>query len=254
MLQIYLAILGLFALFSLKPNFVKTVGIKIIYNTIYVYSACQIKCTQAYNYLLPYFKNNEIMDQIKIEQFDFDTNKVTNILEKDLQHIVKNNLYIASANDNSNINKNNSSVKNKLIIDKNIICLAFDISNITFIALYLNCNGIRYNINLKTDEFNYYLVGNKIDRRFVQYYINAVLDLKFSYTDPEITTYELELIDHEVNIIYLSYNQSIMIDKDGYHIIENIDETIVENKVDVDVDVEVEVEDINKLILEEKVN
>ena len=98
MFRIYLAILGLIALFSLKPNFVKTVGIKIIYNTIYVYSACQIKCTQAYNYLLPYFKNNEVIDQIDIEQFDFNTNKLTNILENDLQNIAKNNLYIVYIN------------------------------------------------------------------------------------------------------------------------------------------------------------
>jgi hypothetical protein len=242
MFQIYLAILALFALSSLNSDFVKTTGIKIIYNTIYFYSACQIKCTQAYNYLLPYFKSDEVIDQIKIEGFNIETNKLTNILEKDLQNIVNdtllNTLYIVSENTSNNINSNNTSATNKLILDKNIICLAFDVSNITFIALYLNYNGMLYNINLKTDDLNYYLVGNKIDKHFVQYYINTVLGLKFSYAKSEMKTYQLELVDHNVNIINLNSEQSIVIDKNDYRIINNEDdeevkeETIKKEKTD----------------------
>jgi hypothetical protein len=245
MFEIYLAILGLFALSSLKPDFVKAVGIKIVYNTIYFYSACQIKCTQAYNYLIPYFKNNENINQIKIDLFDINTNKLINILEKDLQDIVKDNLYIATIDNINNVNKNKSSITNKLIIDKNSVCLAFDVSNITFIALYLNYNDMLYNINLKTDEFNYYLVGNIIDKYFVQYYINTVLNLNFSYKELEIKTYQLELVDHNVNIINLNFEQSIIIEKDGYRIVNNLQDVV---------EVEVEVEDKVEEVEEEKSN
>jgi hypothetical protein len=241
MFEIYLAILGLFALSSLKPDFVKAVGIKIVYNTIYFYSACQIKCTQAYNYLIPYFKNNENINQIKIDLFDINTNKLTNILEKDLQDIVKDNLYIANIDGINNVNKNKSSITNKLIIDKNSVCLAFDVSNITFIALYLNYNDMLYNINLKTDEFNYYLVGNIIDKYFVQYYINTVLNLNFSYKELEIKTYQLELVDHNVNIINLNFEQSIIIEKDGYRIVNNLQDV-----VEVEVEVEDKVEEVEE--------
>jgi len=219
MVQLYLAIFSLIEFLSFKSNFLKSIGIKLLYNNIYFYSACQIKCNKVYNYLLPYLKNHAITDQIIMEQFNSDTNKLTNIVENDLQKAVNNILYIASKVEN--INKNNSSIINKLIIDKKFLCFAFDVSNIRFISLYLNYNGGRFNINLKTDEINYYLVGNKIDKYFVQYYINTVLCLKFSYAEPEITTYELELIDHEVNMVYLSSEQSIIIDKDNYHIINN---------------------------------
>jgi len=235
MFQIYLAILTLFAFSLLKINFtqnkLKNIGIKSIYNMIYFYSACQIKCTQAYNYLLPYFKSDEIINQIKIEQFNTDTNKLTIILEDDLKTAGNNNVFVASA---SGINSN-SALTNKLIIDKNIEDLIFDISNITFIALYLNYNDMRYNINLKTDEFNYYLVGNVIDKHFVQYYINTILNLKFSYFEPEILTYQLELMDHEVKMISLDDKQSIIIEKDGYRIVNNVtdddddDDDVVEN-------------------------
>jgi hypothetical protein len=248
MFQLYLVILALITFLSLKPDFmqnkVKSIGIKLIYNIIYFYSACQIKFNQAYNYFLPYFKSDEVIDKVTMEQFNIDTNDLLTISKDildvtdtfDIQDKLDNKLFIVSKNiindlgnnvsgdsntSNTSNTSNNILITNKLIIDKNNICLSFDASNITFIALYLNYNGERYNINLKTDDFNYYLVGNKIDKRFIQYYINTVLSLKFSYAEPEIRTYELELMDHEVNIVYLSSEQSIIIDKDGYHIINN---------------------------------
>jgi len=196
--------------------YLKIIGIKILYNIIYIYSACQIKCNQGCNYLLPYFKGDDQNDSLKIEQFDISANKLTNILEKDLSNAVKNTLfnilYIAT-----NI-KNGTVIANKLIIDKKCVCLEFDMSNITFIALYLNYNDMRYNINLKTDEFNYYLVGNVIDKDFIQYYINTVLNLKFSYVESEILSYQLELIDNDVKMLCLNAEQSIIIEKDGYKI------------------------------------
>jgi hypothetical protein len=247
MFQLYLAILSLIAFLSLKPEFipnkVKGIGIKLIYNTIYFYSACQIKCNQAYNYLLPYFKNAEVIDQITIEQFNIDTGELLTITKNilDIADKFENKLFIISKIISNNLSgdsstSNNISITNKLIIDKNNICLSFDTSNITFIALYLNYNGVRFNINLKTDEFNYYLVGNKIDKHFIQYYINTVLCLKFSYVESEITTYVLELMDHQVNMVHLSYEQSIIIEKDGYRIIKEdvteVEDVTNDNKLD----------------------
>jgi hypothetical protein len=98
-----------------------------------------------------------------------------------------------------------------------------------------------YNINLKTDEFNYYLVGNIIDKYFVQYYINTVLNLNFSYKELEIKTYQLELVDHNVNIINLNFEQSIIIEKDGYRIVNNLQDV-----VEVEVEVEDKVEEVEE--------
>jgi hypothetical protein len=227
MLKIYLAILVLFAFY---PDFMrtkfKTLSIKVIYNSIYFYSACQIKFNQCYNYLLPYFKGERIIDELKIEEFDIDTNNLITISGYILDEInnSENKLFIVST----------TASPNKIIIDKNNICLDPEISNITFIALYLNYNGMRHNINLKTDDFNYYLVGNIINKNFVQYYINTVLNLNFSYTENELTTYQLELMDHEVNMIYLNHEQSIVIDKDGYYIINNGGEQEGEGEVFID--------------------
>ena len=223
MYEIYLALLVLLSSCPIDlQNRFKSVGIKLIYNIIYFYSACQIKCNQTYTYLLPYFKsetkdtNNELM----IEQYDMDTNKLVETESDD----VHNKLTIISKT-NIKTNTNTNIVKNKRVVYKIELALAkeveFDVSEITFIALYLNYNDARYNINLKSDNFNYYLVGNAIDKRFVQYYINTVLNVKFSYLDSKMSTYQLELMDHDVKMVSLNADQSIIIEKNGYHILSS---------------------------------
>jgi len=234
MFQIYLAIIAIVSLCIFNPKFafikdkLKMIGIKIIYNMIYYFSVCQIKCNQIYNYFLPYFKSvethnpNNPINPIKIEQFDFDTNKLTTLLEKELGLVnrLQNDLFIVS-------DTSRNSLINKKIVATiiNAHDCTFDQSEIAFIALYLNYNDERYNINLKTDEFNYYLVGNVIDKRFIQYYINVVLKIKFDYeNEKNRETYQLELMDHEVNMINLDANQSIIIEKNGYRVVNDGDE------------------------------
>ena len=93
----------------------------------------------------------------------------------------------------------------------------FELSDISFIALYLNYNNVRYHINLKTDKYNYYLVGNIINKLFLQYYINTVLN-HTNFVIDDTTSYSLELMDHEVNMIYLDIEDAIIIEKNSYHI------------------------------------
>ena len=114
MYEIYLALLVLLSSCPIDlQNKFKSVGIKLIYNIIYFYSACQIKCNQTYTYLLPYFKsetkdtNNELM----IEQYDMDTNKLVETESDDIH----NKLTIISKT-NININTNTNIVKNKRVV------------------------------------------------------------------------------------------------------------------------------------------
>jgi len=218
MYEIYLALLVLLSSCPINiQNKFKSIGIKLIYNIIYFYSACQIKCNQTYAYLLPYFKGktNDTSNELLIEQYDMDTNK---LVENETDDDIHNKLTIISKT-------NTNTVTNKRVIYEIELAavkeVEFDVSEITFIALYLNYNDVRYNINLKSDNFNYYLVGNAIDKKFIQYYINTVLNLNFSYLDSKISTYQLELMDHDVKIVYLTLDQSIIIEKNGYRILSS---------------------------------
>jgi hypothetical protein len=80
---------------------------------------------------------------------------------------------------------------------------------------------VRYHINLKTDTYNYYLVGNIINKLFLQYYINVILNINFVIDDEKL--YSLELMDHEVNMISLNACQSIVIEKNKYNIVNEND-------------------------------
>jgi len=82
---------------------------------------------------------------------------------------------------------------------------------------------------LKTNTYNFYLIGNIINKLFLQYYINVILN-NINFVIDDEKSYSLELMDHEVNIIYLDINQSIIIEKNGYHI--NNEKKMVEEKTD----------------------
>ena len=220
---------------------------KVGYNIIYFYSICQIKCNQLYNNFLPYlemFKNeNKLIDDIKnqtLELFDLSTNK--NKIFTDNEQQIFNQMVLSIRSPNNILIMSellNQKYIHKKIINKKTWNFDFDVSKITFIALYLNYNDARYNINLKTEAFNYYLVGNIIDKQFVQYYINNILKLPFNYEKEDMLSYQLELMDHEVNMISLNACQSIIIEKDSYQIlnetninIDNVDLVIVNDLVE----------------------
>jgi len=195
---------------NLIKNTLQNIGIKLAYNIIYFYGVCQIKCNQIYNYLLPFFKKDEAKTEVIL--FDISNNTVLkkeydeDFLKMDFLTPV-----VILISYSSNINK-------KILYHiEPEICNQLEPSDIAFIALYLNYNDVRYHINLKTDKYNYYLVGNVINKLFLQYYINVILN-NINFVIDDKKSYSLELMDHEVNMIYLDITQSIVIEKNGYHI------------------------------------
>lgn len=247
--------------FKLIKNFLQNIGIKLAYNIIYFYGVCQIKCNQIYNYIFPYLKTYNIFsfipDSLKspikdepkteVEVFNIITNKI--VFEKayeetfdKIKELNKNKEFLKIELDTPIIIliSEPSHINKKILydIDLEICSKQFEISDITFIALYLNYNNVRYHINLKTDKYNYYLVGNVINKLFLQYYINVILN-NINFVIDDETAYSLELMDHEVNMVYLDITQSIIIEKNGYHInnenkniikVENIEVKEILNK------------------------
>ena len=234
----------------LKQN-TKTFCLKTIYNLFYVYSVCEINCAKVYNYILPCIKSIQINTHFFLEKHNIiSQNEVISntesmntrievynhiglqVLQKDvskkfkdmiicdLEYVDDFSYYTMIVTD---LNKKN--IQNKKIINNlDNYEFKFETSDITFIALYLNYNDVRYNINLKTDEFNFYVVGNIINKSFIQYYIKNILhDNILINTDETPFLYKLELMDHEVNVLELNETQSIIIEKNGYRI--GIDKT-----------------------------
>ena len=253
-------------------NKVKTTCLKVTYKLLYGYSICQIKCIQIYNYLSPYirsfqnklqmFLNKDINSgkndskndnkmyatkiNTKIEIYDNSTLK--QLFEKELKQMSETDFtwmdqlcnYTMIVTDLSEDNDaNQKKIKAKKIIcdtDLDKIDFNFELSDITFVALYLNYNNERYNINLKINDYNFYVVGNVINKTFLQYYMKNILhnDISINSDTEELSSsYKLELMDHEVNLMSLTETQYIIIEKNGYnvgdtncHLSDNVSDTV----------------------------
>jgi hypothetical protein len=205
----------------------------IVYNLIYVFSFLQIKCIKGFKYLSDIVSRVSPMVSIEIRgdnkayiisQKYKNGNKMKNEAESDLVIIKENEL---------------SLVINPLTNQDP--CINIIESNVRFIAITMIYNGERYKLSLKTPEYNFYVIGNKIDKSFLQYYLVNILFIPFlNETESELKDesevlvedeseflvedeyktrkfeYILEVMDNDVNYIYLNETQYILLDLDNY--------------------------------------
>ena len=85
-------------------------------------------------------------------------------------------------------------------------------SNVRFLLIELRCNGQTTKLEFVKNDDNYYIVGNRIDRRFLQYLMTKY------YTACNLDTYTLFIIDHNASIIEINSTQTIQLEKDTYTI------------------------------------
>jgi hypothetical protein len=196
----------------------------IMYKLVYVFSFLQIKCIKVFKYLTDFLSHVNPMVSIEIRD-----NKAYIISQK-----YKNGNKLLN-NTNSNldafadlviIKENNLSlVINPLTTQES--CINIIESNVRFISVTLIYNDERYKLSLKTPEYNFYVIGNKIDKSFLQYYLVNILYIPFlseaeveSELKDEYKTrnfeYILEVMDNDVNYIYLNETQYILLDLDNY--------------------------------------
>jgi len=222
--------------------------INISYKIILIYSKAQIYFLYINNIYNNYIETNSFYQYIKNELFTSD-----NILKNEIiqiknngEIIVKylesnelnelnlfenfpNSIYIYS--DNWGIIKHNCA--NKIIYHNLNINLDYEISNIKFILFEIKINDKIFKIDLKNEKYNFYIVNNIIDKRFLIYFLKyyqlennnlndnllndyQICDLKDYFEN--IEKIPVKLIDQNVNIkeIEISDNQFIVIKKDNY--------------------------------------
>ena len=122
----------------------------------------------------------------------------------------------------------------------------YDLLDIRFLALYLKQDDKTHIIDLCNNTQNYYVVGNVINSVFLKYYLVNVLNIALDISKPFV--YTLELMDHNVKMVYLDETQSIVFQKDGYIVTDsNVPDTkeICDNVVN---DI---LEEIEKIVINE---
>ncbi len=120
------------------------------------------------------------------------------------------------------LNKSNDATSKKKIqyyvngqIQKDLNVTDVKESNVKFIALTFSYNGDKYPIHLKGDNYNFYTIGI-LDNKFFHYYLTNIL---YVNAPLDSFTYELEIIDNEVNIHIINETKSIVLNEDGYQIV-----------------------------------
>jgi len=153
--------------------------------------------------MVEYFKNGNSVDKTsnKIDDYDYDCM-----------------IY-------SWLDDTNNCVNKQVMYDLKEPVSFSEVSDMRFLLVELKIgeNNL-YKINLKTTEFNMYIVGNRFTKPFFIYYLKQILENNEEIKDDD--NFSVKIIDNDVNTVELNFtdkNESILLEKNGYKLL-NIDE------------------------------
>ena len=248
--------------------------VKVGYAVIYVYSFCQIALNKVIQFTSPYVKM--IRDQImpgKVSTNNTnttDTNTNTDSSKKTIVSFYNNGLLIKQTElaEFSSLLISDiqdcqpTEVLNLVTISdiskcdgvSNILTFIpkeckYDLLELRFIALYLKQDDKSHIIELCKDNRNYYIAGNSINSAFLQYYLKNVLNVQIDNSKPFV--YTLELMDHNVQMVYLDETQAIVFQKDGYSI-EEIKREETESEAVKSEAIESEIKEVEETVVSEE--
>jgi hypothetical protein len=188
------------------------------YNAIYAYSFCQVTLNKTIKFIEPYLQQGIKNIHLKI-LCNTNTTKTFTIVNANIYTNSDSNLVIIK----SPMPKNDMIILDK--VPESLDNITYETSSPNFLSLYLkmitNDKETNYNIELSSDTMNFYVVGNVFNTNFFKYYLQSVLNVDISkyISNDNLFVYTLELMDHNVSMVYLNETQSIVLKKDGYEIL-----------------------------------
>jgi len=217
-------------------------GVKVAYNAIYIYSGIQIWFTRIENGY-----NAEVAPLIKNflkEKFNYDIGKMQENNSGNSYYVefIANGVQLARHNfsfKNNNqgeilslinaaepkeydffVLKDNVSGKNNCIlyyeIPGNLFYKEYPQSQ-KFLRFDLDYNGETYEAQLTTDDYNFAIVGNCINREFIMYFLKNILDVQVpEELHVSNLVYNIHLIDANVNVINLDQTDELKFTTDEY--------------------------------------
>ena len=211
---------------TLKPYL--PVLTNVCYNLIYAYSFCQITLNNIIHFCIPYI-------QLATKSV---TKMISNANTENTTNTSTPNISLVTTDYNLVLVK--SLVNDMIILDKlpsDLNALQYEPSNIRFLALYMKMlnDDSKHIIELFNKDMNFYIVGNVINSEFLKYYLQNILQITVDKNTP--FTYTLELMDQNIEMVYLNETQSIVLKKDDYEVIKEtsieVKEVIKETQIEV---------------------
>lgn len=195
------------------PDYFKDLILKVSYNCIYYFSKLQIILIKVKKVFINLINSNEtllkLINDINKLKFYFHNEELK---ENNVDYCHGYNFYIYNYVNNNFVNRG-------IYFNDNIIP-SNEVSEIKFILIEFNIGDKSYKIDLKTDVFNYYLVGNKFTKDFFIYYVKKHINVNETMDDNQKCS--VKIIDHNVNTIEIQFtekNENIILEKNDYKIL-----------------------------------
>jgi hypothetical protein len=210
------------------PNKYQDMIVSISYNLIYLYSKAQILYANLIKVVNKKIEENPNLLKLR-NDFDLLMKPKTGIVT--MLEYVKNGNPVNIISDKSDedcdfiiytwLDDTNTCVNKKIIYDLKEPLSFSEVSDIKFLLVELKIGeNISHKINLKTDEFNFYMVGNRFTKQFFVYYLKEILKINEEIKDDD--KFSLKVIDNDVNTVELDFtdkNESILFEKNGYKLL-----------------------------------
>jgi hypothetical protein len=203
-------------------------SIYVSYNSIYYFSKLQIFFVNMKTSINKIIEDNPSL--LKIKQ------KIETLLSREeteqvsTRYVVKNSkLYYLSDTNGANpdfiilswLSDDKKCANKKIIYNKIDDMFTNDNSDVKFLMIEFKIGDNKtFKIDLKTEHYNYYIVGNKFTKDFFIFYINHYLQFNANIKDTEKCS--LRLIDNDVKKVELNFtdkNDSIVLGKNEYKVI-----------------------------------
>jgi hypothetical protein len=181
------------------PGFYKQLAVGIAYNFIRLYSKAEL-----------FYRNN-----IKSLPID-NTNEYITFIDNNTSVLVLEADEVLTLEEFPHCDflifqdaENNCSFSYELEEDS----LECEVTDYTFMLMEVVVGTDTYKLELKSDDYNYYVVGNVFNQIIVSYLLNKQCELD------DVKQYRVKLLDHNVESIEFDEQKSLILKKDTYAVV-----------------------------------
>ena len=210
------------------PDKYQELIVSVSYNLIYLYSKAQILYMNLITVVNKKIEENPNLLKLR-NDLDLLLKPKSGIVTM-LEYVRNSNLVDITSDKGDNecdftiyswLDSTKSCVNKKLLYDSKEPLSFSEVSDIKFFLVELKFGEKNsHKIELKTDEFNFYVVGNSFNKQFFIYYLKQILKISEEIKDDD--KFNLKILDHNVNTVELDFtdqNESILLEKTGYKLL-----------------------------------
>jgi hypothetical protein len=192
--------------------------IQLSLNLINLYSKCQIVFTKVFKYTNEFSETNpyvkKIIDEIyKVNIVKNEICQIKNTGEIIVKYYTddKEKYFDYYSNDLYIYSDNKDKCVNKVILHMQPFTSEYEVSDLRFLMVELIISNDTFKIDLKTDEYNYYIVNNILDKKFFVFFLTyyKICNLSnYCHNINSIEKFNIKIIDQNVKIKELEISDS----------------------------------------------